>query len=595
MAGKEWSKEEQALGLHGAQQVMLYDPAPLSAADRNVRATLDQIREWMASGVPLPPAGAEWETMPGVSVSGFTISVDDTGVATFQGETKSFPAYSYTATAPGEGLLRLVVVYAKPDGTYGVSVGDAAQNPVQPAYPATALFVTMMVVAPTGGIIQQPTSYVTSVTVRENGVDGPSQTGAVVVNLDELAPTQDIAYRPFPNTGAVTLNYATSPNWNGPASTTTDITVATKAVNGETVSTIPDGGDLRILLEDCAGQTVAIGGAGVDLFTGEALPSIKLPASGDCLILVNNVAGELRWSVAGTGGELPDMPQDRLLGRGPTAGIGEPQAVKLGGGMFLAPGATPEDEPVLNIGFSGQGDTIMGGVVFPRNSFQRNIGRFTGLLRIAIPFISPDFIVTIRGIIEEHRGDERQTNPDTDNKLTEFKVSGRVNMDGNWRDPSAILVTDSALRDLPVHYVREGNEWFVYLGDATTLWESCTAVVDVVIFARSGVDLTRAVADWVITQQQEITGTVHITKTDNLPYGKAQGNATVKTSDGTVQTIDMTTYAPGYVLCAHATTPGILVFRDPSTITWAGGGGGTDPEPTTLNNHFTYHFPGTLS
>ena len=301
--GKEWSKEEQALGLHGAMQVMLYDPAQLSAADKNVRATLDLVKEWMASGVPLPPAGAKWETMPAVSVAGFTVSVDGTGQASFQGAVKDFPAYSYTATAPGEGLLRLVVVYAKPDGTYGVSVGDAAQNPVQPSYPATALFVTMMVVAPTGGIIQQPTSYVTSVTVRKNGVDGPSQTGAVVVNLDELAPTQDIAYRPFPNTGAVTLNYATSPNWKGPAAGVTSVSF----------TNIPNGADGRIEFKSCAGESITLPSGQKDL-NGEPLPALTLPASGDCFVLVNNTGEYLKWSVTGTGGDafnigaLPALP-----------------------------------------------------------------------------------------------------------------------------------------------------------------------------------------------------------------------------------------------------------------------------------------------
>jgi hypothetical protein len=91
----------------------------------------------------------------------------------------------------------------------------------------------------------------------------------------------------------------------------------------------------------------------------------------------------------------------------------------------------------------------------------------------------------------------------------------------------------------------------------------------------------KAVTDALNTKVDKVTGKGLSTEDyTNDEKQKLSGlSITVKTSDGTVQTIDMSTRQPGYVLTAHDTDPLILVFRDPSTITWNGGSGGTEPAP----------------
>ncbi|PRY10279.1 concanavalin A-like lectin/glucanase superfamily protein [Pontibacter ummariensis] len=141
--------------------VPLVDLNEPNAADRNKKETLDRIKTFITSGIPIPPSGVEWDVMPGITVTGYDIAIDGTGAVDWNGTPVPYAAITFTVLPTDTGLLRFDLIYAKADGTYEIVTGPPSQNPVVPPYPSSGLYVSHFLVSPTAVEQQEPVSYIT--------------------------------------------------------------------------------------------------------------------------------------------------------------------------------------------------------------------------------------------------------------------------------------------------------------------------------------------------------------------------------------------------------------------------------------------------
>lgn len=106
---------------------------------------------------PAAPAGVEWVTEPGITLNDTIVQVDATGVAKWSGVDKPYPAQELPAGAkPADGLIRVDVLYAKSDGTYGLVKGDEGTEGARKAIPGGMLWVRDIIWTSTGGSTSAP-------------------------------------------------------------------------------------------------------------------------------------------------------------------------------------------------------------------------------------------------------------------------------------------------------------------------------------------------------------------------------------------------------------------------------------------------------
>jgi hypothetical protein len=156
------SQFKAVTGLQGHEIVAAVDETRPNAADRNIRPTISQIRDYITGGLPIPPPDTEWVTMPTVTNTGFAFDVNGAGVANFPDNAgQTFAATSYTVPAAAADLRYVFLIYARPDGTFGTVSGPQSQNPATPPYPSEALYVAHATITETGGEVEDPASFVT--------------------------------------------------------------------------------------------------------------------------------------------------------------------------------------------------------------------------------------------------------------------------------------------------------------------------------------------------------------------------------------------------------------------------------------------------
>lgn len=95
-----------------------------------------------------------------------------------------------------------------------------------------------------------------------------------------------ISYNTIPDGAAITADYNVSQNHRHTVAAVTSVS----AVN------IPDGADLRIKFYNPNGKTLTLGGSGHTNAKGEAITAITLGTGTVSTFLVNNVSGSLEWS-----------------------------------------------------------------------------------------------------------------------------------------------------------------------------------------------------------------------------------------------------------------------------------------------------------
>lgn len=148
-------------------------------AKRSKYITLDQLREFVLTG--LPPQPARWVEQPAISlpvVAGqqatFTVSA---GQAQWPEGLVDYIAKNFTVDLPGPGLQRIDTVVADPEGGFVLVAGDASQNPSPKKQPVDTLFVNFVLfneqggeVPPSQGIDFNYASYTEKATPADSAV-----------------------------------------------------------------------------------------------------------------------------------------------------------------------------------------------------------------------------------------------------------------------------------------------------------------------------------------------------------------------------------------------------------------------------------------
>lgn len=261
--GLEWSKKGTHQGLKGTMQVMLLDGTVANATERNVRGTLDELKNYIIGSIPPAPAGTSWVEKPVVSVdeeTGTIVSIT-TGSADFDGVPVSYVADEETITLPASGLIRMDAVAGQPDGSYLYKVGEEAGSAVTPNLPATALWVTYLIVTSSGAVVQEPPA--------SGQVVGPRLlTDAATVTAD----------------GSFTLNFELP-------------LAATPLLQTLSIANTQPGYTYQVRIKNCSGQNVTIAPvSGVDYLNikGEVLNNVTLPSEGDCILNYYHAANSER-------------------------------------------------------------------------------------------------------------------------------------------------------------------------------------------------------------------------------------------------------------------------------------------------------------
>jgi hypothetical protein len=211
--------------------------------------------------VPATPEGVDWVTKSKASLSaeGLTVSVT-AGSADFGGTPVSYTATSFSVTLPAPGKLRQDLIAALADGTFQYKTGAEGKGVVTPDMPAMSLFVAYITFSSEGGAVQQP------------------------------QPGQVITPKKLNDAATVTVNGSESINFvlENPTQLTT------LAFS----NTVP-GGDYRVSINGCAGQTITIApvaGVVYKPYGENAAPitTVKLLESGDCVVAYYHEADTLR-------------------------------------------------------------------------------------------------------------------------------------------------------------------------------------------------------------------------------------------------------------------------------------------------------------
>lgn len=149
-----------ALTLTDAMPLETADMREDNAAQQSRKITIGQLRDFIMGSVVMP-AGVKWVTRPTVTVDAadpYKLNVS-AGEATFDDVPVIYQATSFTVAAPT--LQRFDLIYATPQGTYGIETGDESSNPALPNYPEDSLYVGHALINAAGGEVQEPASYIT--------------------------------------------------------------------------------------------------------------------------------------------------------------------------------------------------------------------------------------------------------------------------------------------------------------------------------------------------------------------------------------------------------------------------------------------------
>lgn len=151
---------QKAIRVLGDFPLETVDTAEPNAANRSKYITLDQVRDFVLTG--LPPQPAKWVTQPGISVPAvagtqatFTVSA---GQAQWPEGLVDYLAQEFTVALPGPGLQRIDTVVADLEGNFILVTGDTSQNPAPKKQPADTLWVNFVLFNEEGAEVPPPQS-----------------------------------------------------------------------------------------------------------------------------------------------------------------------------------------------------------------------------------------------------------------------------------------------------------------------------------------------------------------------------------------------------------------------------------------------------
>jgi hypothetical protein len=277
------------------EQVIKVAPAgvaldPNKTQGRHHRQLLkDMIAALIANQTDYPPtpAGISWVTRPTVTLTGTTINLS-AGEADFEGTATSFQAVTIPTTLPASGKLRQDVVVALSSGYYQYLKGSEGTSVVTPNVPNGALFVAYLLFSAQGGQVQQPAELPTDPTP--------------VLLTDAATVTFNT------DTGKIRENAALT---------------LTGQLQTLVVSNTKAGYFYQVRLKNCTGQQVTlspVSGVSYVGLDGQAMTTVTLPASGDCMLSYYHASATERvielldgGTGTGTGGDyLPlTFPDDQ--------------------------------------------------------------------------------------------------------------------------------------------------------------------------------------------------------------------------------------------------------------------------------------------
>jgi hypothetical protein len=235
----------------GGMLLEVADLTEANAADQSRKLSIDMLRSYIVGSIPTNPEGVEWVTRPTVTVSGTTVSIS-TAEADFNGTPVSFSADTQTVTLPASGLLRQDVIGAMADGTYVYVEGPEAGTAISASLPNGALFVAYLLFSSQGGDVVEPAELPTDPTP--------------VLLTDAATVTFNT------DTGKIRENAALT---------------LTGQLQTLVLSNTKAGYFYQVRLKNCTGQQVTlspVSGVSYVGLDGQALTTVTLPASGDCML-----------------------------------------------------------------------------------------------------------------------------------------------------------------------------------------------------------------------------------------------------------------------------------------------------------------------
>jgi hypothetical protein len=139
--------------------VVGYNPLEANLANQNARYTLDAIRNFIVTGIPLSPG--KWIAQPTITVTDNldgTVTLDvSAGTADWNGIEQPYVASQYANIAlPTAPLQQFLAVAALEDGTFELKTGNQSQTPETPTISTGALLVNYVLLTSDGGAVEQP-------------------------------------------------------------------------------------------------------------------------------------------------------------------------------------------------------------------------------------------------------------------------------------------------------------------------------------------------------------------------------------------------------------------------------------------------------
>jgi uncharacterized Zn-binding protein involved in type VI secretion len=559
-----WSNWRRDAPLKGTTLVAVLDESIPTASQRNQMKSLDELRNYLFQGTPVNPTGAAWVTKPTVSESTGTVTIGS-GSATWNGATVAYTGRTETVTYPTEGLLRQDVVVALQDGTFLYIEGDAATTAITPNYPSNGLWVAYILFSASGGKVQEPAVYYWG-SMQKSGTDAQTIEQYVESRIAPVAPTG----RALKNEITVEINPSGEIVTGAGVLLVNGVEYAFSA-NNFGVPVLPAAGFYRV-------HTIV---ASYSEQYGASIQKVAQVTDQQHIIRPALAPGDLwvRDIVLTATGAIPEnatylthyeanrdyIRKDSLTPQT----LADAATVTLNGALSTN-GNLSNPATLTTLAFSNTTPGFDYRVAITGATARTiTLGAATGVTYKALNGDTVTSIDIPAGdchviVYQESDGVRKVAVLDgsesTGTTVTDSAVNGNILV-----DDVEVQVWDNSLNALKSELHNHTNKGAL---DKVTDAGDGTAYL-----ANDGTYKAVSAGGSTVTDSAT-NGNIVVDGSEVQVYDDTR---VVKTSDGTVMVLDMSTYAPGFIVKAHDTQAGVLVFIDPATL--GGGGGSSEVAP----------------